>query len=235
MFGTRKLWIPVLAVLAAVSLMSMTCYIGGSPGGGSVSATVPFVQQQTSDYCAAACVLAWRLHDNLGTAPQADIFAAMGGIPGSGVSLWNIPNGVNSYTVIHDATVEYGPGGEYSTEQGQFFSRQITSVNSGVPVIAIQNQLHAVVIDGGSWHTDSTYGFHVWDSMEYMDPQIGFRGTSPGAYVSGFCPYDYTSCFETISSGAAAYGIANYSAYGDDTVGRGINREDICGRDCRIY
>jgi hypothetical protein len=224
----RNKWLTLmLAATAVLLLMNMTCYIGESPSAGSVSATVPYVPQDRSDYCAAACVVSWRLHDGLpDTITQMTIFGAMGGIPGSGVSVWDMPAGVNGYTNIHDAAVQYVSGGAYTVDQGRFLAGQISSVNAGVPVIAIQNQLHAVVIDGGNWHTDSANGYHVWDSMEYMDPQIGYRGMTPDQYIVGFCPFDVYPCYEAISSGAAAYGEPNFNAYGDTTEARGITR---CG------
>jgi hypothetical protein len=179
-------------------------------------------------------VLSWRLHDNLPSATQDEILASMGGTPSTGVDQSAIPGGVNQWTGTHDAYLDFGSGGEYTDDQGQFFSRMISSVSVGVPVIALTDSgLHAIVVDGGEYHDDTTTGYHVWDSVEYMDPAIGPRGTTPGG-LSSSMGSDYVPLRQVISSGAAASGASNYGSYGGSTVGRGIAGGGGCDG-CKIY
>lgn len=229
MLVPKRLFVLLLACLAAFCFMNLTC---GPPA--PANAAVPFVQQVGENYCAAACVLSWRLHDGYASVTQDSILTSMGGTPSTGVDETSIPGGVDLWTGTHDATLEFGPGGSYSDDQGLFFSRMISSVSVGVPVIALMNSgLHAVVVDGGEWHVDSTTGFNVWDTVEYMDPAVGARGAFPGTFSSSM-GFDYTPLTQIISSGAAASGSSNYDLYGDTTVARGIDRGGLCG-DCRVY
>ncbi len=218
-------------------LMNLTCYIGSAPQQGSASADVPYVHQTGELYCTSACVLSWRLHDGLSSVSQDEILAYMGGTPSSGAAQERIPSGVINYTYTHDALLDYGSGGAYSDDQGRFLSRQISSVNAGVPVIALANSgLHAVVIDGGSWHTDSTNGYHVWDTAQYMDPAFGFGTWFPGDLIGSLCPYDYVPCRQVIGSGASASGSSSFDQYGGETEARGIagGAGGRCG-DCKVY
>ncbi|HEV7428266.1 MAG TPA: hypothetical protein VGQ46_18065, partial [Thermoanaerobaculia bacterium] len=174
-------------------------------------------------YCTSACVLAWRLHDGLASVSQDEILAYMGGTPSSGAPQERVPDGVNNYTNTHDAILDYGAGGAYSDDQGRFLSRQISSVNAGVPVIALANSgLHAVVIDGGSWHTDSANGNHVWDTIQYMDPSFGFGAWLPGDLIGSLCPYDYVPCRQVIGSDASFSGNGNFDQYSGETEARGM-------------
>lgn len=205
----------VSVALSSILFLANTCYVESPQG--TKSATVPYVAQEGALYCTAACVLSWRLHDGLPSRPQLEILQAMGGTESTGASEHAIPIGVNIYTNTHDARHEYGPGGPYSDDQGRFFARQITSVNNGVPVIAITEQgLHAVVIDGGSWHT-SPSGFRVWDTVEYMDPAFGYGTVSPSALINTMCPTDFISCRQVIGAGASSGGDSHYGTYGETT------------------
>jgi len=224
-----RFFVPLLAPLAGLCFMNLTCTQPAAP-----DPHVSYVAQQGELYCSAACVLSWRLHDKLDSVSQNTIFASMGGNPSTGVDQSAIPGGVNQWTGTRDAYLDYGTGGEYTDDQGQFFSRMISSIISGVPVIALTNQgLHSVVVDGGEYHDDDTTGYHVWDSVEYMDPAIGIRTTTPGG-LSSDMGSDYVPLRQVISSGAASAGASNYSSYGDSTVGRGIAGGGGCG-DCRVY
>src|SRR5262249_39731702 len=141
MLFNKKLVVPLLACLAPLCFMNLTCTPPATP-----TPQVPYVAQQGELYCSAACVLSWRLHDNLGSVSQDEIFASMGGNPSSGVDQSAIPGGVDQWTGTRDAVLDFGPGGAYTDDQGRFFSRMISSVAAGVPVIALTNSgLHAVV------------------------------------------------------------------------------------------
>jgi hypothetical protein len=220
----RKWFLPAFVAIGALLLMSLTCYIVSSPQQGSASAGVSYVAQPGEGYCVPACVLAWRLHDGLPSVSQDEILAYMGGTPSSGTSETRVASGVNNYTYTHDAILDYGLGGAYSDDQGRFLSRQISSVNAGVPVIALANSgLHAIVIDGGSWHTDSNNGNHVWDTIQYMDPSFGFGSWFPGDLIGSLCPYDYVPCRQVINSDASNSGSSNFDQYGGVTEARGID------------
>jgi hypothetical protein len=209
--------------------MNLTCTPPAAP-----NPQVPYVQQLGDLYCASACVLSWRLHDSLPSVSQDTILTSMGGTPSTGTDETAIPGGVNQWTGTHDAILDFGAGGDYSDSQGQFFSRMISSVSVGVPVIALTNSgFHAVVVDGGEYHDDTTTGYHVWDSVEYMDPAIGPRSTTPGG-LSSSMGSDISPLVQVISSGAAASGAGNYAGYGDSTLGRGIARDGLCSS-CREY
>ena len=210
-----------IVAIGSILLLANTCYV--EPPQGNKNASVPYVAQIGSLYCTAACVLSWRLHDGLSTLSQDVILTAMGGTPSTGVAEQSVPAGVNLYTNTHDARHEYGAGGAYSDDQGRFFSRQITSINNGVPVIAItESGFHAVVVDGGAWHTNSVNGFRVWDSAEYMDPAFGFATVSPADLIYTMCPSDFISCRQIIGSNASSSGNSNYGSYGGTTQMDGV-------------
>jgi hypothetical protein len=135
-----------------------------------VTLGVPFREQPFgSDYCGAASVLMWRLRNGYPEISQDEIYAFMAGGGGWGTSPQAIRNAANHFAGVWDAYADYD--GAYLPNSEQFFTRQILSVDRGVPVIPIvEYGFHAGVINGGSWGK-TLDGRTVWKEVLFHDPK----------------------------------------------------------------
>jgi hypothetical protein len=161
----------------------------------------------------------WRLYDGLPEISQQTIADYMGS-SACGASQDALANGVNRYTSKRDAYWDYVAWNDHD----DFFSRQITSIDSRVPVIAIIDGVHAGVINGGKW-SYRTDGSYQWDYVYFHDPEIHADVYyAAGGWIDESCPSPST-CQQIISSGAVGAWAGNLSAYGDDLYVRGWDRD----------
>jgi hypothetical protein len=181
---------------------------------------VPYRAQAPGSFdCGPASVLMWRLYDGLSEVSQSTIGNWMGGTC-SGVSQDGIADAVNFWTHTHDAYWDFV--GE--DEQDSYFSRQITSIDTGSPVIAIISFNHAGVINGGKWHQLSGGGYQ-WDYVYFHDPQTFANDYySADHWIDSNCPPG-SPCEQIISVSASGAFAQNLSTYGDDIGVRGIERD----------
>jgi hypothetical protein len=114
----------LVALLAAVS-----CTIGsgdGTPSGLNIS----WFGQLNAYYCAPASIQMWAFFDG-SRVSQNTIAAAIGTVAPSGTPAFEVAPGVNKFTGTHDAILEDA----FFTDQAEFFSMQITSINNERPFI----------------------------------------------------------------------------------------------------
>ena len=177
---------------------------------------VPFRQQQSELTCGPACVLMWALYDGVPSVTENAIASSMPGGSCNGSTPGAIAQAVNRWTYTTDAVDDLA--GNVSPEEDQFLSRQITSMDNGVPVIALVNGgLHAVVLDGGKWHTDTTTNLRVWDFSYVNDPEQTFGDIREDAptWVQSVCS---EACDQIISFSAAGAWQQNLNTYGPTVV-----------------
>jgi hypothetical protein len=214
--STRSVRAAGAAGLAVVVLVACSITIGPDDWD-SLSLGVPFRQQEGFALCSAACVQMWRLYcgwpNNL---TQAEIYLYLGGL--AGVRVDDIAYGVNNLTCTSDAIVSRNSVSNLDEE----IAKQITSIDGGWPVVAITSGgLHAVLIDGGEFHSDST-GHYWWDTLLIHDPlhSTGDWPVSAAAWIdpySGmFVPADTSSgtLQQVVRSGAVANAYYYLGLYG---------------------
>jgi hypothetical protein len=201
-----------LLALAVLGLLAAGCgNVGSNP---DVTLGVPYRAQALGSFdCGPASVLMWRLYDGLPEISQQTIANWMGGTS-CGASQDDIAAAVNHFTATFDADVDLAGDVQYEA----FFSRQITSIDNGFPVIAILNGgLHAGVVNGGKWH-DNANGDYQWDYVYFHDPnRIANDYYSASFWQSSNCPPGST-CEQIVSSNAAGLWASNLSTYGGDVV-----------------
>lgn len=177
---------------------------------------VPYRQQDTSYFCAAACVQMWRAYDGLTPAySQQYLFNAMNGTIGCGAQPEAIRDTVQTFTLAWDAYLDVVAGANETDRQG-YFSRQVTSVDNGTPVMVLAHD-HAVMVNGGKWHRDTATGFNVWDFVWYHDPDRG-EDLRLGARNWLLESCDFFACGQVISGSATAGWQANFEYWGNDLV-----------------
>jgi hypothetical protein len=194
-----------------LSILLGACNIGSNP---DTRLGVPYRAQDPNSFdCGPASVLMWRLYDGYPEISQQTIGNYMGGTS-CGVSANQIAQAVNYFTGTHDAYVDLAGDVEYR----EFLSRQVTSIDSRVPVIAlIHGGLHAGVVNGGKWH-DNTSGDHQWDYVYFHDPlTVANDYYSGDAWQDTNCPPG-GACQQVASYNASGAWSYNLNTYGDDVV-----------------
>lgn len=173
----RSAWLAGFGLLLVLSAgVGCKITVGGGGSYGNLYLAVPYFSQGNFLLCVPTSVLMWRRYDGLGYISPANIGSQMGCPPSVGCALDEIADGVAAFTVTgNDAYLDDYGGvvGDPIDLAARFFSRQITSLNNGVPVIAIVNGgLHAVVPFGG--HFSTAYGgLKRWDYIRVRDPWDG--------------------------------------------------------------
>lgn len=211
---SRSKWLkPWMGMLVAV--LAVGC---GAVGRSSdVRLGVPYYAQDPGSFdCGPASVLMWRRYDGLSVISQATIGAFMGGAC-SGVSQSALASAVNHYTLTFDAYWDFVA----YNQPDPFFSRQITSIDSETPVIAIINGLHAGVVNGGKWHQVASTGDYQWDYVYFHDPQtVANDYYVADDWIDANCPPGST-CQQVISYNASGAWSQNLNSYNDDVQVRG--------------
>lgn len=147
--------------------------VGGGGSYGNLYLPVPYYSQGNFLLCVPTSILMWRKYDGLSYIAPATIANQMGCPVSVGCNQDVIAGGVASFTVTgYDAYMD-DPGGVVGDPTdmiAQYFSRQITSLDNGVPVVAlVDGALHAVVPFGGSF-TTAHDGLKRWDYVRVRDP-----------------------------------------------------------------
>lgn len=210
----RRLTRSILIAASLVMLFSgftITCLpVGGSKG---IDLGVPMrAKAQGTRQCAAACVQMLRLWCGCPEdQTQEFIHSKMGGTS-TGVHYSKIPFGVRYFTCISDAA-----GHLYSEmELQQELAKQIASINSGWPFIALtQGMFHAVVVRGGQYFRDST-GKYKWVTVYINDPdhlsfdrvEVPAHHWTGGRFEVAFSTPGYAT-FQVLSTAA----IGNWQYY----------------------
>lgn len=205
--------------LGSAVLAPKSCSVGfggGSNGtSGSPALAVPWVSQDNSEYCGPASILMWALYDGVTGLTQTEIGNYIGTSLSNGSTREQIVAGVNYYTRSGRDAVLAFPGGT-TDEIGVYYSQEVTSINSGVPLIAfITGSRHAGVARGGSWHYDDNSALYVWDSVIFQDPITG----PDQVYIAG--QWTSENVAHVVSSSASAQAGYNYNYYGGSVGLRG--------------
>jgi hypothetical protein len=144
----------------------------------------------------------------------------------SGCSLEQIRNGVNYYTLTHNAVLDdYGGIGDPDQLLAEFHARQLQSLSMGYPVIAIiENASHAVVPNEGKYST-ATDGLKRWDYVYVHDPWPDGGGSANRYFVAG--SWMDTVIWHVIGSSAMSGWQSSLSSYGNVYV-RGLPGPPFC-------
>jgi hypothetical protein len=194
----------------AFALVLTSCFIWSRP---APELNVPFFSQKIDSFdCGPATVQMWAGYDR-GTAnlpSQQQISQFMGGTT-FGTHPRKIADAVNFYTFASDARWDFAAA---EFEEESFFSRQITSINSRRPVIAIiDGGFHAVIVIGGTWHPTEN-GYRIWDYTHFHDPLVGPRiRWASATWIPSNCPPG-GACQQIVEWSAIAQSGSNLSAYG---------------------
>jgi|GEM_PF-2456749 len=231
---SRKLSIHLKLVVSIAALTGglMACNIDLSPPTQTISNQIPYVAQETGDYCVPASIQMSAKFYNLYPPTQADLFADMGGQPSGfgpgGVEIGQIAPAMALYGGVGDAVMDH----MFFTDN-TFLARQISAATQPSPVIALINQgYHAGVINGGQWHkeTDPNTGgtMYVWDQLHFHDPSGGPNiAYTAAAWAGTNCGDANPVCYEALSNSAAQAGpqvMNNYDVVmygGDGGIDRG--------------
>jgi hypothetical protein len=185
---------------------------------------VPYRAQESFNYCGAASVLMWRPYDDpRAVISQASIFDWMSNSwPACGSNQLGLEAAVRHFTFSSgvDAYWDFAPDSAYE----EVLSRQISSMDSGVPVIAVVNFDHTGVLNGGKWHAEGNY--YVWDFVYFHDPAgLANDKILATAWMRQFCPGYWGSCDQILSSSASANWKFHIQAYSDRVVAAGGGME----------
>jgi len=179
---------------------------------------VPYREQEAYNYCVPASILMWRLYDGLPELSQSTIFNGVGGAPCDGL---DAAYGVALYTASgYDAYFDhiYGPS---ATQRDEMVSRQITSEDAGVPVMAVvyPTKDHVGIINGGKYEDMGTYW--EWEFLYFQNPDPAYVPNyyyTAGTWLADFCEAFDSECGQVISGSAAGAWSSNYSTYGDSVA-----------------
>ena len=210
---------PLLALTLAMCccLPWLTSCGGGLFNQPDYTLDVPYRAQEQFNYCVPASIQMWRLYDGLSNVSQTTIFNAVGGAPCDPV---DATYGVSIYTNSgSDAYFDH----EFSpttAERDEIISRQITSIDVGVPVMAlIRSQTHVGIINGGKYEDHGSY--LEWEFLDFHDPDPAYGEDyrySGGDWLDEFCSPFASYCGQVVSTSAAASWYSNLDAYGDSVA-----------------
>lgn len=210
---------PVLTILLLANLL-VGCNLPRDQG---IKIGVPFRFQDSFNHCGAASVLMWRAADDLQEVSQQSIWDWMSSAyPACGSNQAGIEAAVRHFTVSgSDAYWDHGDDTQYES----MISRQITSMDNGVAVIAVVDFNHTGVLNGGKWHREGSY--NIWDFVYFHDPARGSNRQYQATewMRDWFCPAYWGSCDQILSISASGDWISNLALYGDKVVpaGGGFN------------
>jgi hypothetical protein len=219
------------------TMLFVACDLHWTSPGETTDNSIPFIYQETGDYCVPACVQMSGRFYGISVPSQQFLYEDMNGSTGgggiNGVGVQYIAPELACYGGIADAFMDHA---YFGYESDQFFARQISAATYPSPVVALINSgYHAVVLNGGQWHkTTSSNGdtIYSWDSLYAHDPIAGPNQQYTGASWSSVnCgPYN-ASCYQALSyriaSSAPRASDYNVVTYGgsDDGGGGGGPRE----------
>lgn len=236
---SRYLMRGVLPMIMITVLAAACGEVGSDP---DVNLPVPFRSQADGSLdCAPASVLMLRLAYGLSENPPSlqAIKNWMGTTGGSGTDWPKIADGINHFTWnpntnegIADAIVDLW--GNTPAQSKKYFSRQITSIDNGVPLIPIITFNHAVVLKGGLWHENAD-GDNQWDYVYVHNALL--NGGGPNLQHSGSSwelttcsPNGSGACTQIASVSAMGGWAGNLANYGDTVVlGGGGSGGGPCG------
>ncbi len=134
-----------------------------------------------------------------------------------GTFSYRIADGVSAFTVSGSDAI--WDADDYDN-LGYFIARQITSIDTSIPALAIAGSFHAGVVDGGHHHEiPGTGGMNAWDYVYFHDPLIGpDRYYDAGEWLNEMCSFSGDSCEQIISSSATGGWYNNYNLYGQAVV-----------------
>lgn len=193
---------------------------------------VPYRRQEQSNYCVPASVLMWRLYDRLPEISQTSIFNWLGG---SACTADEVPGAVNHFTNTFDTYLDVvlSPS---QTETEELTARQVVSLDSRVPVIAIVGTArnHVGVINGGKYKKQGDY--YQWEFVYFQDPRPFGEDSYYGArqWLDFFCGAGFSHCGQVVSSAAVTGWEYQYLKYGNYVLIYG-SAEPCPPRGCGLY
>lgn len=180
---------------------------------------IPYHAQEEFNYCVPAAIQMWADYDGVSPLPsQTEIFDYMGGAP---CYADDATRGVNHFTLTgQDAYLDH-VGQLTELKRDQMVSRQITSIDKGIPVVAVvyPQRNHVVILEGGSYAPIE--GGWRWDTVIAHNPDPWFGSSfrySADAWLEDFCVASSPYCQQVISSSGSSGWFDNHSSYGDSVV-----------------
>jgi len=211
-------------ILACLLLTPAACSIGYDD---TVVLNVPYHAQEEFNYCVPAAVQMWADYDGASPLPsQTEIWQYVGMSP---CDAYDAADGVNHFTLSgYDAYVDLITAPSES-QRDQMLARQITSIDYGVPVIAViyPSRNHVGVLNGGTY--SPVGGSWRWDTIRLHNPDPSFGPNflySASDWLTEFCDVGVGSCIQIISAGASYSWAPNLSQYGDQVFVYGSVQEE---------
>lgn len=172
---------------------------------------VPYVPQQNFNYCVPASISMWRAYDGLATVSQDHIWNTLGGAPCDGL---DAALGVRLFTSSgFDAYLDL----EDPFRRDDFMARQVTSIDSRVPVMVIVNPFrnHVGIVNGGSYQYTASTGEYTWNTVLFHDPAIGpDEQFTSNDWIEWTCHSSFSYCGQIISNAASFNWASNVQAFG---------------------
>ena len=189
-------------LLLAVTVFA-ACNIDFTGPGETTNNGMPYVRQETLDYCIPASIQMSAKFHGLTPPSQATLFAKMYGAPG-GVDIQYIAPEMKNSGGVWDAVMD-----QMFFTDNAYYRRQISAAVQPSPVIALINGgYHSGVLNGGQWHkTTNSAGeeVFVWDQVRFHDPLRGpdqlYTAASWGAVN---CGDSNPVCYQALSNNAAS-------------------------------
>jgi hypothetical protein len=206
----------MMALIFAIIMIGCTFE---SPGSGTIYANVNFYSQENYYYCGPAVIQ--MIADWSGAHfTQDQLFIALNGQVGYGITVDQLTQGLRTFTALGDAYTDYAP---YT--DNNYWARQISSVSNKTPVAAVtEANTHSVVLYGGNYRTDSTSTGNVyhWIDVYVHDPgRGGGINYTAGPWQTKNCDYLGTYCVQSISYSAALEGPKTLADYNPVVVVEG--------------
>jgi len=196
--------------LAALLLCSFAC--GGLfQGTGAPTLGVPYRAQEQFNYCVPASIAMWRAYDGVPEMSQTQIWNALGGPPCTGL---DAAFGVRQFT---SSGIDAFLNTTSPSQRDEFFGRQMTSIDSRVPVMVIVSSFrnHVGIINGGSYYLTGSTERYTWNTVLFHDPGIGpDQEFDSAGWIAYTCDPSFGYCGQIISDGATFAWDFHVQAYG---------------------
>lgn len=211
---------------SVVSVAVLLMLLSGCSLSRNTDLYIPFVYQERSGYCLPASIQMWYRSDHNSTSgPSQYSIASYMGFPNGWGGLDPVPGALRHFTYTYDAVIDRIAASQ-EDDKAAFFSRQISVIDYGEPVLAIvDNGFHAGILTGGRWSTRSD-GYYQWNSTTFHDPSP--QGGGPNIFFAAIdwiyynCGNGDSTCEQIYSEAASMDWQANLLSVGNRVKVRGL-------------
>lgn len=176
---------------------------------------VPFSYQKEYNYCVPASIVMWREYDGLSSVSQDEIWSTLGEPPCSGS---DAAFGVRLFTQSGADAFLHTTA---PTDRNEYISRQITSIDSGVPVMAVFGPArnHVGIVNGGQYGQRASTGEYIWNFVYFHDPAVGpNRYFISDDWINEVCGSSFSVCGQVVSGAASYAWTSNLQTWGDSVI-----------------